>query len=163
MDNTEYSDRIERSMAIQASRGRVWRALTNAEEFGRWFGVHLKGQAFVVGQQTRGQTIYPGYEHMKFDVVVERIEPMDLFSFRWHPYAVDPTVDYAQEQKTLVTFTLTDAPRNGTLLTVVECGFDHVPPHRRVEAFGMNSRAWEYQMNNIMQYIATYPGEHGRR
>ena len=163
MDNTEYSDRIERSVVIQASRGRVWRALTSAEEFGRWFGVDLKGQTFVAGQQTRGQTIYPGYEHMKFDVVVERIEAMDLFSFRWHPYAVDPTVDYSQEPATLVTFTLTEAPRNGTLLAVVESGFDHVPAHRRLEAFGMNSRAWEYQMNNIGQYIATYPGEQGRR
>lgn len=90
--------------------------------------------------------------HAWFDVVIERIEPKDLFSFRWHPYAVDPSVDYSEEQPTLVTFTLKDAPGNGTLLTVEESGFDHVPPHRRLEAFRMNSRGWEGQMDNIARY-----------
>ena len=160
MDNTdsnENSDRIERSVVIQASRRRVWRALADAEEFGRWFGVNLEGQAFVAGQRTHGSTIYPGYEHMVFDVEVERIEEMNLLSYRWHPYAVDPSVDYTREQPTLVTFVLKDAPRNGTLLTVVESGFDQVPPERRLEALRMNSRGWEYQMNNVMQHVAAHP------
>lgn len=157
MENTEHPDRIEHSTVIQASRGRIWRALTNAEEFGRWFGADLKGQEFVIGQPVRGPISYPGYEHMSFDVTVERIEDMELFSFRWHPYAIDSAVDYSQEPTTLVTFTLASAPRNSILLTVVESGFDRVPEHRRLEAFRMNSRAWEYQMNNIRQYVATYP------
>ena len=156
-DSTGNSDRIEHSIVIQAPRRRVWRALVDAAEFGRWFGVNLGGQAFVVGQRTQGPIIYPGYEHILFDVIVERIEDMGLFSYRWHPYAVDPSVDYSGEQATLVTFTLKDAPRNGTLLTVVESGFDQVPPYRRLEAFRMNSRSWEYQVNNIMQHVAAHP------
>ncbi|MHB1608633.1 MAG: SRPBCC family protein [Acidiferrobacter sp.] len=160
MDNTDSigdSDRIERSIVIQAPRRRVWRALTTAEEFGRWFGVNLEGQAFEGGRGARGSLVYPGYEHIVFDVVVERVEVMELFSYRWHPYAVDPSVDYTTEQPTLVTFTLTDAPRNSTLLAVVESGFDLVPPHRRLEAFRMSSRGWEYQLDNLMQHVAAMP------
>lgn len=154
MDTTANTDRIERSVVINVPRERVWRALANAEEFGTWFGANLKGQTFAPGQRTRGPITYPGYEHIYFDVIVERIEPMQLLSYRWHPYAIDPSVDYAKEQPTLVTFTLKDAPGNGTLLTVVESGFDHVPPHRRLEAFRMNSRGWEAQMDNIMRHVA---------
>lgn len=147
------SNRIERSIVINAPRDRVWRALSNAEEFGTWFGAKLEGQTFAPGQRARGQITACGHEHVWFDVVIERIEPKDLFSFRWHPYAVDPAVDYANEQPTLVTFTLKDAPGNGTLLTVVESGFDNVPPHRRLEAFRMNNRGWEAQMDNIVRHV----------
>lgn len=154
MDTTANTDRIERSVVINVPRERVWRALANAEEFGTWFGANLKDQTFAPGQRTRGPITYPGYEHIYFDVIVERIEPMQLLSYRWHPYAIDPSVDYAKEQPTLVTFTLKDTPGNGTLLTVVESGFDHVPPHRRLEAFRMNSRGWEAQMDNIMRHVA---------
>ncbi len=157
MPTIDSPDRIEHSTVIKAPRRRVWRALTNAEEFGRWFGADLRGQDFAVGQRTHGPLVYPGYEHMAFDGVVERIEAMDVFSYRWHPYAVDPAVDYSQEQLTLVTFTLADAEPNGTLLTVVESGFDHLPADRRPEAYRMASRAWEYQVNNIMQHVATQP------
>jgi len=153
MTTTTDTDRIERSIVIDAPRERVWRALANAEEFGAWFGANLKGQAFAPGQRARGPVTYPGYEHIWFDVVVERIEPQQLLSYRWHPYAVDPAVDYTQEQPTLVTFTLQDAPGNGTLLTVVESGFDQVPPHRRQEAFRMNSGGWEAQMGNIARHV----------
>jgi uncharacterized protein YndB with AHSA1/START domain len=146
------TDRIERSILIDAPRERVWRALANAEEFGIWFGANLKGQAFAAGQRARGNITYPGYEHVFFDVVVERIEPEELLSYRWHPYAVDPAVDYTHEEPTLVTFTLADAPGNGTLLKVVESGFDKVPPHRRLEAFRMNSGGWEAQMENIRRH-----------
>lgn len=153
MSNTLDSDRIERSLVINAPRERVWRALSNAEEFGTWFGARLEGQTFAPGQRARGQITISGYEHVWFDVVIERIEPQDLFSFHWHPYAVDPSVDYSKEEPTLVTFTLKDTPGSGTLLTVVESGFDNVPPHRRLEAFRMNSGGWEGQMNNIARHV----------
>jgi uncharacterized protein YndB with AHSA1/START domain len=146
------TDRIERSTLINAPRERVWELLSNAEQFGTWFGANLKGQAFAPGQRARGNITYPGYEHIFFDVLVERVEPQDLLAFRWHPYAVDPAVDYTDEEPTLVTFTLTDAPGNGTLLKVVESGFDKVPPHRRLEAFRMNSGGWEAQMENIKRH-----------
>jgi uncharacterized protein YndB with AHSA1/START domain len=154
MNTTSDTDRIERSIVINAPRERVWRALSNAEEFGTWFGANLKGVTFAPGKRARGQITYPGYEHAFLDVVVERIEPPDLLSYRWHPYALDPAVDYTTEQPTLVTFTLKEAPGNGTLLTVVESGFDNVPPHRRLEAFRMNSRGWEAQMNNIVRHVS---------
>jgi uncharacterized protein YndB with AHSA1/START domain len=146
------TDRIERSTLINAPRERVWELLSNAEQFGTWFGANLKGQAFAPGQRARGNITYPGYEHIFFDVLVERVEPQDLLAFRWHPYAVDPAVDYTDEEPTLVTFTLADAPGNGTLLKVVESGFDKVPPHRRLEAFRMNSGGWEAQMENIKRH-----------
>jgi uncharacterized protein YndB with AHSA1/START domain len=146
------TDRIERSTLINAPRERVWELLSNAEQFGAWFGANLKGQAFAPGQRARGNITYPGWEHVFFDVVVERVEPQELLSYRWHPYAVDPAVDYTQEEPTLVIFTLADAPGNATLLKVVESGFDKVPPHRRLEAFRMNSGGWEAQMENIRRH-----------
>ncbi|MEO8653507.1 MAG: SRPBCC family protein [Ramlibacter sp.] len=148
------TDRIERSIQIDAPRSRVWRALANAEEFGNWFGANLKGQAFAPGQRVQGPLTIAGYEHVVFDVVIERIQPEQLLSYRWHPYAVDSAVDYSKEQRTLVTFTLKDAG-GGTLLTVVESGFDNVPPGRRLEAFRMNSRGWEGQMRNIQRHATT--------
>lgn len=153
--HNDSGDRIERSVVINAPRERVWRALSNAEEFGTWFGANLKGQTFAPGQRARGQITIPGYEHVHFDVVIERIEPQKLLSYRWHPYAVDPAVDYTKEQPTLVTFTLKDAPGNGTLLTVVESGFDNVPSHRRLEAFRKNSAGWEGQIRNIVRHVST--------
>ncbi|WLI87813.1 SRPBCC family protein [Massilia sp. R2A-15] len=153
MNTHSDTDRIERSIVINAPRERVWRALANAEEFGTWFGAKLAGQAFTPGQRARGQITYPGYEHIYFDVLVERVEPQDLLSFRWHPYAVDAAVDYSGEEPTLVTFTLDDAPGQGTLLKVVESGFDKLPPERRLEAFRMNSGGWDAQMNNIVRHV----------
>jgi len=154
MNNTSDTNRIERSIVINAPRERVWRALSNAEEFGTWFGANLQGQTFTPGQRARGQITICGHEHAWFDVVIERIEPQELFSYRWHPYAIEPNVDYSTEQPTLVTFMLKDAPGNGTLLTVVESGFDNVPPHRRLEAFRMNSHGWEVQLGNIAQHAS---------
>jgi uncharacterized protein YndB with AHSA1/START domain len=151
MAQDDTPDRIERSVHIRAPRSRVWRALTTAEEFGRWFGCDLQGQRFAAGQRTRGPITIEGYSHILFDVVVERIEPETLMSWRWHPYAVDPKIDYAQEEPTLVTFTLRDAP-DGTLLTVVESGFDKVAPERRFEAFRMNDGGWQAQLKNIQQH-----------
>jgi uncharacterized protein YndB with AHSA1/START domain len=146
------TDRIERSIRIDAPRSRVWRALSNAEEFGGWFGANLEGQAFAPGQRVQGPITIAGYEHVVFDVVIETMEPERLLSYRWHPHAVDPAVDYSQEQRTLVTFTLQDAGA-GTLLQVVETGFDNVPPDRRLEAFRGNSAGWPAQLQNIQRHV----------
>jgi len=153
MSTASDTDRIERSVVINAPRARVWRALSNAEEFGTWFGAKLGGETFAPGRRTRGQVAIGGCEHMSFDVVVERVEPQDLLSFRWHPYAIDAAVDYTKEERTLVTFTLKDAPGNATLLTVVESGFDKLPSARRDEAFRMNEGGWSEQMKNIQQHV----------
>lgn len=153
MKSISSTDCIERSVVIDAPRARVWQALANAEEFGTWFGAKLAGQVFVPGQRTRGQITYPGYEHLTFDVMVERVEPQVLLSFRWHPAAVDAAIDYSAEESTLVTFTLADAPGQGTLLKVVESGFDQLPAERRLEAFRMNSGGWDAQMDNIVRHV----------
>ena len=147
------TDRIEREILLKASRSRVWRALYNAEEFGNWFGVNLKGKRFVAGERTQGPITYPGYEHLTFDVLVERIEPGRSIAFRWHPAAVDAAVDYSNEPSTLVVFELKEA-QGGILLTVVESGFDQIPPTRREEAFRMNSGGWTIQMTNIEKHVA---------
>lgn len=146
------TDRIERKVLIKAPRSRVWRALSNAEEFGRWFMVGLDSKSFVAGQRVRGQIRYPGYEHVVFDVVIERLEPERLMSWRWHPAAVDPAVDYSAEPTTLVVFELADVD-GGTLLTVVESGFDQVPEARRLEAFRMNGGGWDEQVRNIDRHV----------
>lgn len=148
------TDRIERDVLLKAPPERVWRALSNAEEFGNWFGVALKGKTFTVGQHVQGQITSAGYEHVVFDVLIERMEPQRLLAFRWHPYAVNPTVDYSQEPTTLVEFEL-KAVEGGTLLSVVESGYDSVPPKRRLEAFRMNSGGWDEQMENIKKHVAT--------
>jgi uncharacterized protein YndB with AHSA1/START domain len=150
------TDRIERSILINAPRSRVWRALSDAEEFGRWFGANLKGQVFAPGRRAQGPITIAGYEHVLFDVVIERVEPETFLSWRWHPYAVDPAVDYGKEEPTLVTFTLKDVPE-GTLLETSESGFDKVPPHRRMEAFRMNTGGWEGQLQNIRRHATSQP------
>lgn len=149
------TDRIERQIHIKAPRTKVWRALADAESFGEWFGVALKGKRFVAGEPCAGKITYPGYEHMTLNLVVEHLEPERLLSFRWHPYAVDPDVDYSDEPTTLVTFELKETAE-GTLLRLVESGFDAIPAHRRAEAFRMNSGGWDAQMENIDTYVATH-------
>jgi len=146
------SDRIERSIHLGAARDRVWRALSDAPEFGRWFGVDLEGKQFVVGESIEGRITHPGYEHVPWRVQVEMIEPPHRFAFLWHPYAVEPGVDYAAEPPTRVEFTLADED-GGTRLTVVESGFDRVPAHRRDEAFRMNAQGWSAQMDNIARHV----------
>ncbi|GAB1595645.1 SRPBCC family protein [Lysobacter claricitrinus] len=153
MDIQATTDTIERSIVINAPRERVWRALTDTTEFSTWFGTTLHGQRFAPGQRVRGPMTHCGYEHVHFDAVVERVEPQDVFAYRWHPYAVDPSIDYDAETPTLVTFTLKDGPGNSTLLTVVESGFDQVPPERRLEAFRMNGRGWTAQLENLERHV----------
>src|SRR4029079_3891725 len=93
---TTNSDRIEKQILLRAPKSRVWRALTDTAEFGAWFGVKLEG-AFAVGERIRGKIPHPGYDHLTMEVTVERMDRENLFSFRWHPYAVDPKVDYSTE------------------------------------------------------------------
>lgn len=146
------NDRIEKRIELKAPLSRVWRALTDYREFGQWFRVKLEGP-FVPGQTTRGHIAYPGYEHLKMEVVVQKIEPERLFSYTWHPYAVDPNKDYSQEPSTLVEFRL-EKTSTGTLLVVTESGFDKIPSERRLEAFRMNEGGWSIQMQNIEAYVA---------
>ena len=146
------SDRIEKNILLHAPKARVWRALTDAGEFGSWFGVKLDS-GFAVGQPTTGKITYPGYEHLTFEATVERMEAEQLFSFRWHPYAIDPNVDYSKEPTTLVEFLLEEAD-GGTALTIIESGFDRVPLARRAEAFKMNEHGWAGQAKNIANYVS---------
>ena len=146
------TDEIRKQLLIQAPLARVWRAITDAGEFGTWFHVRLESP-FVVGQDTSGQITYPGWEHVRFTLRTEAIEPQVRFAYRWHPYAVDMKKDYASEPMTLVEFLL--EPRDGgTLVTVVESGFDRLPPERMAEALRMNERGWAEQLDNIAAHVA---------
>jgi uncharacterized protein YndB with AHSA1/START domain len=147
------TDRIERRILLKAPRARVWRALSNAEEFGSWFGVDFKGKIFAAGKPVQGKVTYPGYEHIVMEIFIERVVPERLLSWRWHPAAIDPAVDYSQEPTTLVVFELTDAS-GGVLLTVVESGLDDIPPARRATVYRMNSSGWDEQMRNIEKHAA---------
>jgi uncharacterized protein YndB with AHSA1/START domain len=149
MTNT---DRIEKKVTLRAPRTRVWRAIANAKEFGAWFGVKLEG-TFAEGATIRGKISSPGYEHVTMEMQVERIEPERYFAYRWHPYAIDTSVDYSSEPSTLVEFHLDEAP-GGTILTIVESGFDRIPLARRAEAFRMNDGGWTEQMKNIDRYVS---------
>jgi uncharacterized protein YndB with AHSA1/START domain len=151
MPTAPSTDRIEKEIVIKAPRPRVWRALTDAAEFGKWFGAVMK-DAFVPGTRAQGRITHPGYEHLTLELTVERMEPERIFSWRWHPYAVDPKQDYSKEPTTLVECELTDVP-GGTRLKIVESGFDRIPLARRAEAFRMNSDGWAQQRQNIAKYI----------
>lgn len=146
------TDRIQKTVVLRAPRSRVWRAISDAEEFGAWFRAKLDGP-FVEGASTRGRITYPGYEHLTIEVRVERIEPERYLAFRWHPGAVDPGVDSSSEPTTLVEFRLEDAD-GGTRLTIVESGFDRIPLHRRAEAFRMNEQGWAEQTRNIERHVS---------
>jgi uncharacterized protein YndB with AHSA1/START domain len=145
------TDRIEKRVVIRAPRSRVWRAIANAQEFGTWFRVQFDG-AFAEGVTLQGKLNIPGFEGM-LEVSVERMQPESFFSYRWHPYAIDPKVDYTKEPTTLVEFRL-DESGNETVLTLVESGFDRLPASRRVEAFRMNDGGWTSQLKRVEQYVA---------
>jgi uncharacterized protein YndB with AHSA1/START domain len=145
------SDRIEKRIELAAPISRVWRALTDHREFGEWFRVKLDGP-FVPGQVSHGHMTYPGYEHLKWEAFVEKMDPERLFSFTWHPYAVDPNMDYSKEPSTLVEFRL-EKTATGTLLVLTESGFDKLPSNRRLEAFRKNDGGWTAQMKNIENHV----------
>jgi len=147
------TDRIEKKVVLRAPRSRVWRALANAEELGAWFGAKLQGR-FTPGARVQGPVTYPGYEHVTMDITVERVEPERLFSFRWHPDAVEPGVDYSGEPTTLVEFHLEEVA-GGTQLTVIESGFDRIPLARRAKAFRDNEAGWAEQVKNIERHVSS--------
>jgi uncharacterized protein YndB with AHSA1/START domain len=144
-------DRIEKRIELKASVSRVWRALSDHREFGQWFGVKLT-EPFQPGRVSRGQITYPGYEHVTWEVTVQRLEPERLFSFTWHPYAVDPAIDYSKEPTTLVEFGL-EAHGAGSLLVVTESGFAAIPKERRFDAYRMNDAGWSEQIKNITHHV----------
>ncbi|MGE0464772.1 MAG: SRPBCC family protein [Vicinamibacterales bacterium] len=147
------TDRIEKRAVLKAPRSRVWRAIADSTEFGTWFRMVFDGP-FVEGKSVRGRVTYPGYEHVEGDFQIERIQPETYFAYRWHPYAVDPDVDYSGEPTTLVEFRLEDAGTH-TVLTLVESGFDQIPAHRRAEAYRMNEGGWTGQVANITAHVET--------
>lgn len=151
---TTVTDRIDKRIVLRAPRSRVWRALTDASEFGTWFGVKFPAlTSFTEGATVRGQITYPGYEHLTMEALVERIEPERYFAYRWHPYAVDPHTDYSGEPMTLVEFRLDEAAE-GTVLRITESGFDRIPVARRDEAFRMNEGGWTEQTRNIERHVS---------
>lgn len=146
------TDRIVKTIELNAPLERVWRALTDHREFGAWFQVVWDGP-FRVGSVSRGRITYPGCEHLTCEAEVLVMDHHRLFAFSWHPYAVDPAVDYAQEPATRVEFRL-DPSGAGTRLTLIESGFDALPAHRRDEAFRMNDAGWAEQLRNIQRHVA---------
>ena len=148
-------DRVEKRLELKAPVSRVWQALTDYRQFGEWFQVKIEGP-FVAGQVSRGHITYPGYEHLRWEAVIQKIEPEKLFSFTWHPYGIDPKVDYSKETPTLVEFRL-EKTASGTLLLVTESGFDKIPRHRREEAYRKNEHGWTQQMENIEKYLSEKP------
>lgn len=153
------SDRIEKRIELKAPVSRVWRALTDHREFGEWFRVALDGP-FVPGEVSRGHMTYPGYEHVKWEAVVRKMEPERLFSFTWpHLKSFDKAdlpLDYSGEPTTLVEFRL-EKTASGTLLILTESGFDKLPADRRFEAFRRNDGGWTQQMKNIESHVTQKP------
>jgi len=146
------TDRIEKEIFIRAPRPRVWRALADKTEFGTWFGVRFPSGTFAPGEKVAGSMVHPKYEHVVMNIEIVDVVPDERLSYRWHPYAIDPAVDYSSEPTTLVTFTLSDAP-DGTRLEVVESGFEQIPLHRRAEALRMNEGGWAAQIKNIDRHV----------
>jgi uncharacterized protein YndB with AHSA1/START domain len=159
---TTTTDIIEKQILLRAPLSRVWRAISNSSEFGAWFGVTFEGP-FVAGAPLRGAItctkvdpevaeLQKPHQGKPFNIVVEQIQPERLFSFRWHPYAIEPGVDYSSEPTTLVTFRLDEVPE-GVRLTLTESGFDQIPLERRAKAFAANEGGWSHQMVLISKYL----------
>lgn len=146
------TDRIEKQVTLEAPRSRVWRAITDVKQFNSWFGVSLESP-FSPGAEVSGKIKIARFENITMTIWIEKMEPERFFSFRWHPYAIEPGVDYSAEPTTLVTFTLEDAAE-GTQLTIVESGFDAIPEARRAKAFSMNTSGWNGQAENIRKFLA---------
>lgn len=151
-DTPQTADRIEKRFEVKSIRSRVWRAISDAREFGAWFGVKFD-RPFEPGATAIGQITLKGYEHVAMEVQVERVEPEGYFSYRWHPYAVDPKVDYSAEPPTLVEFHLEETA-GGTAVLITESGFDRLPASRRAEAFRMNEGGWASQSKKLASYVS---------
>jgi uncharacterized protein YndB with AHSA1/START domain len=163
MDHTP--DRIEKRIILRAPHERVWRAISEAKQFGTWFGVEFDGE-FAAGTRLTGRIVarkvdpevaklQQPYIGLPFEFHVERNEPMSLLSFRWHPSAVDRNADYSAEPMTLVEFRLQEVPQ-GTLLTITESGFDRIPLERRAKAFTSNEGGWTHQLKLIEKYLGQF-------
>ena len=150
-DPLHLSDRIEKHFQVNATRSRVWRAIADAEEFGAWFGMKLD-RPFAPGATVFGRLTIPNYDHVTLEILVEKIEPERYFSYRWHPYPMDPAIDYKAEPTTLVEFTLEETA-GGTAVTIVESGFDRLPASRRAEAFRMNEAGWTGQSRKLANHV----------
>jgi uncharacterized protein YndB with AHSA1/START domain len=146
------TDRIQKRVLLRAPRARVWQAIADPRAFAEWFGVELAGP-FAPGAHVRGNITHPGYEHVPFEITVERVEPERHLSWRWHPNAVDPGADYSDEPTTLVVFELEEV-EGGTLLTLEESGFDGIPLARRATAYRGNDEGWSQQVRSIERYVA---------
>ncbi|MBL8627515.1 MAG: SRPBCC family protein [Myxococcales bacterium] len=147
----ESPDHVTRTMLMRAPLARVWAALTDHATFGTWFRARLD-RPFAVGATVTGNITHCGFEHVRFLAEVVAIDPPTRFAFRWHPYAVDPAVDYSTEPKTLVEFALSEEP-GGTRVTVTESGFAQLPPGRRELAFRMNDEGWSGQLRNLVAHV----------
>src|SRR5215470_9866702 len=163
MSSAPISDRIEKTITLRAPISRVWKAISDSRQFGEWFGVRFEGP-FIAGTAMKGSitptTVDPEVAKLQephvgkaFDITVDRIEPERLFSFRWHPFAVEPGVDYSKEPTTLILFALEEAA-NGVMLTVTESGFDRIPLERRAKAFTANEGGWTMVVTLIEKYLA---------
>lgn len=146
------NDSIRETTHVSAPIDRVWRAISDYREFGEWFRVRLD-QPFIAGERSTGQMTVPGYEHIKWNADVVAVEPLRRLAFRWHPYALDPQVDYSSEPTTLVELVLRESG-GGTDIEVIESGFEALPANRRDEAFRMNSQGWAAQVRNVRDYLA---------
>jgi uncharacterized protein YndB with AHSA1/START domain/uncharacterized damage-inducible protein DinB len=152
------TDRIHKQVTLDAPRSRVWRALTDVKQFNAWFGVEL-ATPFAPGVEASGRLKSRKYEHVTMQIWIEAMESERFFSFRWHPYAIEPGVDYSAEPTTLVTFTLEDAADGATRLTIEESGFDAIPESRRAKAFAMNTGGWSGQADNLRRFLSSGSGE----
>jgi uncharacterized protein YndB with AHSA1/START domain len=144
------ADRIEKTTILRAPQSKVWRALSDASQFAEWFGITLS-EPFTVGRTVKGKLTMRGQD-FPIEFAIERIDPEELFAYRWHPYAIDPKTDYSAEPMTLVEFRLKSVPE-GTELTVTESGFDRIPAHRRDEAYRMNDGGWKSQIERLRGYV----------
>ena len=149
---TETTDRIEKHFEVSATRSRVWRAISDFAEFGTWFGMTLD-RPFAPGATVFGRLTMPGYDHITVEMQVERLEPESYFSYRWHPYPMNPAIDYKAEPTTLVEFRLEEIA-GGTAIAITESGFDRLPASRRAEAFRMNKGGWDSQAKKLATYVS---------
>ena len=157
------SGRIEKKIVLRAPLERVWHALTDPDEFASWFGIRVDGP-FQPGARMRGTIVGTSVDPaiaeaqrqhagIPFEFTIDRLEPPRLFSFRWHPHAIERGVDYSHEPTTLIVFTLQETAQ-GVLLTVTESGFDQIPLERRAKAFEANDQGWGMIMGLIEKHLA---------
>ncbi len=157
-------DAIVKTVTLKADLDRVWRAISDAQEFGQWFGMRFDAPAFTPHSKMTGRitptvvndevaAMQKPHEGMAFEMVIADIEPKSLFSFRWHPYAIDKTRDHSHEPMTLITFALKEV-EGGVHLTITESGFNAIPIERRAEAFAADSGGWAKQLELIEAWLA---------